>query len=89
MRFSQDYPNDLQRAIDWYDEVSVRVADQFYREMLGTLRSIEAFPESFAIARKHIRTARIRRFPWVIAFRLDKGTVTILRLVHTASDWIP
>jgi plasmid stabilization system protein ParE len=47
---------------------------------------ISESPEAFAMIHKDIRAVRVRTFPYVILYRIDRDAVSIVGIVHGASN---
>jgi len=86
LRFHRLAPDDLRDAINWYDEISVELANRFRGSVESCLDKVDAHPEAFAVAFDDVRFARIERFPYLILFREDRDTVHVLGVFHSASD---
>jgi plasmid stabilization system protein ParE len=86
LRFHAAIPDDLIKAFDYYDEVSLRLADRFRKGVDQRLNDIAKNPEVFPFDISPIRFAKIDRFPYLIIFTLASNLIYILAIVHGASD---
>ena len=78
--------SELDEALDWYKEVSLKTAEKFNKSALSRLIEISETPHLFGYVknRKRYRRAKIKRYPYIIVFRVDepKQKVFILSVWH-------
>ena len=86
LRFEPLVVEDLVAATKWYDEISVELGNRFRAAIDERFDSVELNPESYGRARGAIRAAMVRGFPYVILFEHGDGVITVLSVVHAASD---
>ena len=86
LRFNADVASDLQNATDWYDGISPRLGNRFRAAVRARFRGIAAHPEQFGYAFDDVRFARLRRFPYLVLFRETNQAITVLGILHAASD---
>ena len=86
LRFHPLVAYDLRDAIAWYDEISVGLGNRFRARTDSRFDDILANPKFFGRAFDDVRFARVRRFPYVILFRVVGETVFVLGVFHAASD---
>ena len=84
--FDPNIPDDLRRAIDYYEPLSPVLADRFRDQINLRLDDISEHPESFAIDVSPIRFAKIEKFPYIVFFVVSTDFITILAIVHGSSD---
>ncbi|OYW19440.1 MAG: hypothetical protein B7Z55_08825 [Planctomycetales bacterium 12-60-4] len=63
--------DEFRRARQWYRDKDPRTAERFVREMSQALDRILADPDSFAVFRQEFRQVQLRRFPYVVSFRIE------------------
>ena len=85
--------HDIIEAIEWYNERQPDLGFRFYHATQTTLQQIKEKPEVFAIRYKTIRTAIVRKFPYMIHFMVDQQTesITVLAVLCTyrnPDSWI-
>ncbi|MGL4419762.1 MAG: type II toxin-antitoxin system RelE/ParE family toxin, partial [Gemmataceae bacterium] len=74
-------------AVRWYKNQSLVAADNFVREVERVIAGIEKTPTFFAIYEPPFRQAPLRRFPYVIIFRIDAaGNVIIFAIAHVRRE---
>lgn len=74
---------DLRDVRDYYNEKSPGLGDDFISEFEREALRIASMPERWMVVRDDIRRALMKRFPYVILFRMpDPSTVRILVVKH-------
>jgi len=86
LRFHPLMVSDLRNAIRWYDDISVELGNRFRKSVDGRFDAITQRPESFAFAFEEVRFIRLRRFPYLVLFRLHQNAIHVLGIFHSASD---
>jgi plasmid stabilization system protein ParE len=88
LRFTRWVPDDLIEALDWYDSKSTVLGDRFRAAVDAAFTAIEASPESFpyAFSDLRVRFYRIRRFPYLVLYRVRESVVLVISVRHGASD---
>jgi plasmid stabilization system protein ParE len=78
----------LAEALDWYDAKSVAVGNRFRADVEAALESIERAPESFPVIFPELRLRfyQLRRFPYLVFYRVDKSVIVVFGVVHGASN---
>lgn len=86
LRFHPKVTDDLAGAIAWYDERGPGLGDRLRAAVDERLDAIAASPERFGRAFEDFRFARVKRFPYLVLFRIRQSVVQIVGVFHTASD---
>ena len=88
LRFHPQVVQDLQQAFNWYEEQAEGLGGLFYTEVDARFNDIIRQPDIFGRAFDGLdyRFARLRKFPYLIIFRLSGSTVEVLGIFHTASN---
>jgi hypothetical protein len=76
----------LADAVAHYDKVSVELGNRFRLVVRDRIATITDRPDSYGRFQEQYRAAMLDKFPYVIVFEQDKGTVSILGVFHVASD---
>jgi len=84
--FDPHIPDDLAGALDYYEPISSKLANRFRRAVNRRLDDVAERPESFPLDVPPIRFAKIARFPYVFFFVEKPESVSILAIIHGASD---
>lgn len=88
LRFHPRVVSDLKDAIAWYEERSLGLGDRFRAAVDVRFDEILGAPErfAFAFADADFRFVRLRRFPYLLLYRVVADTVFVLGVFHSASD---
>jgi hypothetical protein len=78
--------DEVDKAIQWYDERRDLLGDEFFNEVTRVLSLIEANPQAFPLAPFGRRKARLKRFPYSICYRIHTDKVRILSVCHDKRD---
>ena len=77
---------DLIEARDWYTRQRAELGDEFVDAAEELLEQIRAAPESYAQALKNVRRAKVRRFPYVVYYRILDDRTEVLAVLHGSRD---
>jgi plasmid stabilization system protein ParE len=84
--FNPSVPDDLSRALEYYEGISTTLANRFRENVNPRLDEIAEHPESFAVDIAPIRFAKIDRFPYLVFFAVKPDFVSVLAILHGSSD---
>lgn len=73
---------DLASAQEWYSEQRPGLGDAFLLCVEEAFDRILRFPRLYAIVYKRVRVVVLRRFPYLICYRITRATVEILAVPH-------
>jgi plasmid stabilization system protein ParE len=75
-------------AWDWYDDKWTGLGDRFMREVEKKLAQIEKTPERYSERRKGFRETKVRVFPYLIIYRMQKRKkiIAISSIFHTSRN---
>lgn len=78
---------ELLAAAQWYDD-EAGLGTEFLAEIRELTKAIARAPESFApdLEIEGVRRARLKRFPYWLAFTVSDGGVFILAVAHVRRD---
>jgi plasmid stabilization system protein ParE len=77
---------DLAAARDWYDAQRPGLGLDFKAAVEDVFARIRAAPEIFAAEYRGVRRAGLRRFPYVVYYRLTSAAVEVLAVLHGGRD---
>lgn len=86
LRLRPEVALDLETAAKWYDERDIGLGADFLTECKATLDRIVEHPASIAASMEGIRSCRIRRFPYVIHYRLEGKVVVVFAIMFGGRD---
>jgi toxin ParE1/3/4 len=78
--------DDLADASAWYDGRRAGLGDDFLLCVGEMFELIIRSPELHAKVFEDLRLAKIRRFPYVIIYRIDDTQITVVAVYHTHRD---
>jgi plasmid stabilization system protein ParE len=84
--FHASIPDDIEDAISYYEQFSPALADRFRAVVNERLNDVADRPESFPVDVPPIRFAKIHRFPYLIYFSTKPEFVSILAILHGATE---
>lgn len=70
----------------WYESQRQGLGDEFSTEAHAALRRVGAMPEAFAINWRDVRAHLLRRFPYVVYYRVLPDRVEVLAILHGRRD---
>jgi len=75
--------NELREIIAFYNKISKRLGSEFLNEFEKQVLRISAMPSRWMIVESDIRRALLKRFPFVIYFRLlENNIIRVLLIKH-------
>lgn len=77
---------DLREAYHWYEDREIGLGDQFFDAFDDACRRIDASPRMYGIVCEDVRCKLMRRFPYVIYYRIEADRVVVLAVVHGHRD---
>ena len=86
LRFRPEIPDDIIEACRWYENCSTGLSERFLHELNATLSRIALSPESYGQGEREVRSARMRRFPYIVHFRILGSTVVVLAVLYGGRD---
>ncbi|MBL4586378.1 MAG: type II toxin-antitoxin system RelE/ParE family toxin [Flavobacteriales bacterium] len=78
---------DILKASLWYEEQKLGLGLEFIDDVEQLLIFLENQPEIFQKKHGAIREAPLKKFPYVVLFRVEKpDSVTVFAFFHTSKD---
>jgi len=77
---------DLHDAATWYDAQQPGLGDAFLRSVEASFGRIGRLPRSFPAVGEDARSALIRRFPYVVLFRIQERRIEVIAVWHVHRD---
>ena len=74
--------NDLRIAVDWYNGQKDGLNRELVNEIDKIIRLIQENPFQFAVIRKKIRMAIIKRFPFGIYYYVGDSSIIVFAVFH-------
>jgi toxin ParE1/3/4 len=73
---------ELEQSARFYEEQAKGLGDDFLDEVAASLAFISRFPEGPRLISPTVRSARVRRFPFQILYRLEAGRTFVVAIMH-------
>ncbi len=73
---------DLAEGRDWYERQREGLGDEFLAAVEVQFAHIRDWPESYVAEYRGVRRARLRRFPYVVYYRITGGSEEVLAVLH-------
>ena len=86
IRFRPEVIADLAAAAEWYEGRSSGAGTKFLSEVNATLARVSQSPEIHAAGVRNVRSARLRRFPYLVHYRIEGQTIVILAIHFGGRD---
>ena len=84
--FTSSAKLDLAIARDWYEREREGLGFDFVDEVKVATRRIESNPLEFATVCREARICPVKRFPYIIVFRILDSVLEILAVIHGHRD---
>ena len=72
----------LEAAAQWYEEQQVGLGEDFIYEFETLLKYIDQIPFAFPRAFGKYRQVMLKRFPFIILYKIESKTIEISNLIH-------
>ena len=82
VRFLAAAQQEFDEAYEWYEVQVAGLGIKFIDELWITARRIVAFPEGCEEVATGIRKCLIRRFPYMLIYKLEQTEVLVLAVAH-------
>jgi plasmid stabilization system protein ParE len=86
LRFRPEVVGDLEDAGRWYDDRRLGLGGEFLQECKAALDCILDRPEQGTVAPDGLLSVRIRRFPYVIHYRIERTTIVVFAIMFGGRD---
>ena len=77
---------DVEQAKDYYEQQQAGLSDRFKNRLEEALERIQAMPKSYGVIAKSVRAKQLRKFPYVIYYRVLAHEIEVLAIVHGSRD---
>lgn len=86
IRFRSEVAEDIANAIHWYEGRRDGLGQDFLDELTASLSRLKENPEMYSVGYRKVRSARLHRFPYVVHYIFEQGTVVVLAVIHGSRD---
>jgi plasmid stabilization system protein ParE len=77
---------DLLEARDWYEQQRPGLGDAFVDAVEQMFERIEAMPGLYAAGFKGVRCGMVRKYPYVVYYRILTNQIEVLAVLHGRRD---
>ena len=77
---------DLMQARDWYHQDGPELAAAFVDSFEALIDRIRLMPELYAVTLKHTRRGKLRRFPYLVYYRVLSDRIEVIGVLHVSRD---
>jgi toxin ParE1/3/4 len=84
IRLREEADRDLVEAASWYEDQRAGLGHDFLAEALATFRLVAEQPLRYPIARRDMRRALMKRFPFGIYFRSERSQIVVVAVIHAS-----
>lgn len=77
--------NDFREAFTYYDNISFTLSQNFRNKFEYAIYKLSTGPYNYLKLTKKLRRIKLGKFPYMLVYKINKQTVTILGLFHQAS----
>ena len=85
--FQEGSLNDFQAGLDYYERISINLADRFEEKFWQKIDEIKENPQHFQIRFDTIRIAFVDGFPFSVHFIFDDNLIQVIRILHTKRNY--
>jgi plasmid stabilization system protein ParE len=77
---------DVDTAYAAYEQRQAGLGERFLEQLRHRVEAIGDNPELYAVLRDEVWAAPLRRFPYIVYYRFETGTVFVLAVLHGHKD---
>jgi len=77
---------EFDEAFDWYEQQQAGLGVDFLMCVAELLERIELLPEAYEVVFENVRRAVVRKFPYLILYKVEPVQVVILAVFHSKRD---
>ena|SRR6266478_8093821 len=82
LEYHASVTDDIDAAFAWYEEQREGLGDDFLARLRELLDSIQENPYLYGVIHGDVRSACLRRFPYVVYYRPEAERTVILAVLH-------
>jgi plasmid stabilization system protein ParE len=84
--FRVEAQTEFDEAFDWYEQQQAELGVDFLMCVAEVLERIESMPEAYEVVFEGIRRAVVRKFPFLILYKVEPNRVVVLAVFHSKRD---
>ncbi|MCI0460959.1 MAG: type II toxin-antitoxin system RelE/ParE family toxin [Gemmataceae bacterium] len=79
--------DDIDAAYAYYEQCLAGLGDRFLEALRDCVSRIADAPEMYGIVYQDIRAAPLRRFPYVVYYRVEPDRILVIAVQHGRRSW--
>jgi ParE toxin of type II toxin-antitoxin system, parDE len=80
--FQEEAIIDIQDTYYWYESQLKNLGEEFLDELNAVLEKLKTNPQYFGYSFDEFRDARLKRFPYLIVYKIERNKVYINSIKH-------
>jgi plasmid stabilization system protein ParE len=80
--FRLEVLDEVDAAYQWYEQQRAGLGEEFLTALVDQIGLIEENPELFGVLHRKIRACALKRFPYVIYYRLMPDRIDVIAVQH-------
>ena len=85
-RLTLEAEQDADKAINWYDQKSTALGDEFLKYVNKCIQSIERYLEMYPAVHRKMRRELLEVFPYQVLYEVDPKEIVVYAIYHCARD---
>jgi len=77
---------DADEAHDHYRRIDLALGTRFLSHLNEAISQVHRFPEHFGVTWQDVRAKRVKKFPYIVYYRVHASFVEILATMHGSRD---
>ena len=77
---------DVIEARQWYDNQQMGLGDDFRNALEDIVERIRSMPRMYVIVVENVHRAKLRRFPYLLYYRVLENRIEVLAVLHSSRD---
>lgn len=86
IELSSEAEDDFEKSYEFYAEENEKVADNYFKQVDNSLKKISKSPLTYPKAHRNIRKYVIKKFPFVIYYKVTELIVRVVAIFHTSRN---
>jgi plasmid stabilization system protein ParE len=86
LAYRHEARDDIDEAYAWYEQQKAGLGERFLSALRDVLDAIAANPDHCGVVHRDVRASTLRRFPYVVYYRVETARVLILAVQHGRRD---
>jgi hypothetical protein len=86
LKYRPEIEDDVCESATWYDDKRLGLGDEFIADYVAAILRIQDNPLLFAVAQNGLRPCRLKRFPYIIHFKINGDDLLIVALMRGGRD---